>query len=110
MSYMTDKEIGQVIKRERLRRDWTQTELGERLGVGAAAINKWELGTVTNIKRDMLRKISVTLNINPATLIGIRTDEFTTTEQKEIEMFISFVKSKRETPCYKKVKIRRKKE
>lgn len=95
MSYLTDKEIGQVIRRERLNRDWTQTELGEKLGVGAAAVNKWELGTVTNIKREMLRKISVTLDIPPAILIGLKVDEFTEGEKWEIETFIEFVKSKR---------------
>lgn len=93
--FLTDEEIGQIIKKERLRRGLTQTELGEKLGVGAAAVNKWELGTVTNIKREMLRKISITLDIHPATLIGIKQDEFTVNEKIEIENFVNFVKSKR---------------
>lgn len=101
---LTDLEIGQVIKEKRLKRGMTQTQLGERLGVGAGAVNKWEMGKVTNIKRDVLHKLSIELKIHPATLIGLgaaRTEivindiDFSPEEIAEIKSFISYVKSKR---------------
>ena len=42
MEYLSDKEIGYIIKRARMLRNLTQAELGERLGVQAAAVQKWE--------------------------------------------------------------------
>ena len=47
MEYLSDKEIGYIIKRARMLRNLTQAELGERLGVQAAAVQKWESGKVT---------------------------------------------------------------
>lgn len=52
---LTDTQIGQEIKASRLRAGLTQTQLGERLGVGPGAVNKWELGKVTNLKRTIMR-------------------------------------------------------
>ena len=46
MEYLSDKEIGYIIKRARMLRNLTQAELGERLGVQAAAVQKWESGKV----------------------------------------------------------------
>ncbi|HAT54760.1 MAG TPA: transcriptional regulator [Lactobacillus sp.] len=37
--------LGQRIKEERERRDWTQTQLADTLHVSRQAISKWELGT-----------------------------------------------------------------
>lgn len=100
--FLTNEEIGRKIKAVRLQRGLTQTQLGEKLGVGAAAVNKWETGLVKNIKREMLRQISLTLDIHPATLIGlntneivIREDEFNSDELQEIKNYINYVKSKR---------------
>ena len=61
MEYLSDKEIGYIIKRARMLRNLTQAELGERLGVQAAAVQKWESGKVTNIKRNILRDMAVEL-------------------------------------------------
>lgn len=94
--YLTDKEIGNLIKKRRTELGLTQTELGKHLGVGAAAVNKWEQGTVTNIKREILRNISLTLRIHPAYLIGINPDEFsislTAFDKKEVNEITEFCK------------------
>lgn len=102
LEFLTDKEIGERIREARLKRGLTQSELGERLGVGAAAVNKWELGTVTNIKRSVLRDLAVELKILPATLIGLKVnasklalDDFTDDEKERINDFAMYVKSKR---------------
>lgn len=101
---LDDKDIGRIIKEKRQALNMTQTQLGERLGVGASAVNKWELGIVTNIKRDMLQKLSLALRIHPATLIGLAAPndeivlndlDFTPAEIAEIRNYVEFVKSKR---------------
>lgn len=104
MRYLTDQEIGNLIKEKRLKLGLTQTQLGERLGVGAGAVNKWEQGTVTNIKREVLRNISLELKIHPARLIGLNVNpkefivsstDFTDSELTEIFNFCKFVLYKR---------------
>lgn len=104
MQYLTNEEIGKLIKEKREKLGWTQAQLGEKLGIGASAVNKWELGTVYNIKREMLRNLAVVLKVHPANLIGIKlevteivvgVDEFSMNEIVEIKNFIEYVKSKR---------------
>lgn len=101
---MTDQEIGNVIKKKRQALGLTQTQLGEKLGVGAAAVNKWEQGVVTNIKRELLRNLATVLKIHPAYLIGLRFNpnefvvssaDFSDDEMTEIQRFIQFVIFKR---------------
>lgn len=103
--HLTDKEIGQLIRDKRIKLGMTQTQLGEKLGVGAAAVNKWEQGIVTNIKREILRNISIELKIHPAYLIGLGVNpkeftissvDFSDNELNEIMNFIRFVAYKRE--------------
>ena len=104
MKYLTNEEIGHLIKERREKLGLTQGQLGEKLGVGAAAVNKWECGTVTNIKREMLRNLTVVLKIHPANLIGIKVEnneyvltneEFTVNELLEIQHYIDYIKSRR---------------
>lgn len=103
-THLTDKEIGEIIKKKRLELNLTQAQLGEKLGVGAAAVNKWEQGIVTNIKREILRNIALVLKIHPAYLIGlefnpkefvISSADFSDEEMNEIQSYIQFVVFKR---------------
>lgn len=41
---------GEIIKQLRLRRGMSQEELGKKIGVQKAAINKYEKGLVVNLK------------------------------------------------------------
>lgn len=99
---LSDEKIGTLIRDKRKKLNLTQTQLGEKLGVGAAAVNKWEQGKVTNIKRTVLQQLSKVLNIHPALLIGfdfqnesIDRVEFSDEEFEEIKRFAEYVKSKR---------------
>jgi len=60
---------GQKIRILRIDKGWTQEELGKRVGVQRAAINKYEKGTVVNIKRSTLEKLGEALGISPAELL-----------------------------------------
>ena len=50
--------MGERIKYMRLDKNLTQESLGELLGIQKAAVQKYEKGTVTNIKRDTLLKMA----------------------------------------------------
>ena len=47
----------------------TQEELGKKIGVQKAAINKYETGRVVNIKKSTLEALSQVFNISPADLL-----------------------------------------
>lgn len=57
------------IKTLRLRKGMTQEELGRVCGLQRAAINKYEKGTVVNIKRSVLQKLADALGVAPVDLL-----------------------------------------
>ncbi len=65
--------IGAYIKKLRTENGYSQEELGRRLGVQRAAVQKWECGTVKNLKRDTIKKLSEIFNVPPSSFID---DEF----------------------------------
>jgi transcriptional regulator with XRE-family HTH domain len=48
----------------------SQEELGNRVGVQRAAINKYEKGSVTNIPITTIEKIASTFEVSPTYLVG----------------------------------------
>ena len=61
---------GERIKQLRLELGLTQEELGAKLGVQRAAVQKYEKGTVKNIKRDALIRLAEVLGTTPEYLLG----------------------------------------
>lgn len=61
---------GERIKALRKEHNLTQEELGTKIGVQKAAIQKYEKGTVKNIKRDSLIKLAQCLDTTPEYLLG----------------------------------------
>ena len=64
-------EIGQVIRRYRKKKNMTQEEMADRLGVSGPAVNKWERG---NSYPDitLLAPIARLLGITPDVLLSFR--------------------------------------
>lgn len=62
--------IGEKIKALRLLADMSQEELGRRVGVQRAAINKYEKGTVSNIPLNTIEKIANIFEVSPSHLVG----------------------------------------
>lgn len=54
----------------------SQEELGRRVGVQRAAINKYEKGSVTNIPIQTIERIANTFDVSPTYLIGWSADSF----------------------------------
>ena len=61
--------IGNYIKKLRTESGFSQEELGRMLGVQSAAVQKWECGTVKNLKRDTIKKLSEIFNVPPSSFI-----------------------------------------
>ena len=56
---------GQKIRSLRLQKGMTQEELGKKIGVQKAAINKYENGIVVNLKRSTIAKLAEALGVPP---------------------------------------------
>lgn len=61
---------GARIKYLRLLADMSQEELGKRVGVQRAAINKYEKGSVTNIPTATIEKIAQVFDVSPTYIVG----------------------------------------
>ena len=61
---------GERIKQLRKEHKLTQEELGAKIGVQKAAIQKYEKGTVTNIKKESLIKLAQILDTTPEYILG----------------------------------------
>lgn len=61
--------IGNLIKKLRKERGLSQEELGAQLGVQRAAVQKWECGTVKNLKRETIIKLAEFFGVPPALFI-----------------------------------------
>jgi transcriptional regulator with XRE-family HTH domain len=62
--------IGERIKYLRSLANMSQEELGNRVGVQRAAINKYEKGSVTNIPIATIEKIATVFNVSPTYIVG----------------------------------------
>ena len=62
--------LGEIIKTHRLRLGLSQRELGERVGVNKAAVQKWESGAVQNIKKHTIIQLSEIFGISPNELFN----------------------------------------
>lgn len=62
--------MGERIKYLRLLADMSQEELGNRVGVQRAAINKYEKGSVTNIPIATIEKIAKVFDVSPMYIVG----------------------------------------
>ena len=60
--------IGQKIKELRKARGWSQTELGQRLGIQKSAVSKYERGAITKFSQEQLKEIADVFGVSPAVL------------------------------------------
>lgn len=78
--------MGEYIKFLRTQKGWSQDELGKMVGVNRAAVNKWETGTVENIKRSTVKELARVFGVSPCDLM--RWDDETNIQrvQKEVNV------------------------
>ena len=63
--------MGDRIRMKREENGLTMAELGSILGVQASAVNKWEKGHVSNIKRSTIAQMAKLFDVNPVWLMGL---------------------------------------
>lgn len=61
---------GTRIKELRTLSGMSQEELGKRVGVQRAAINKYEVGSVTNIPLATIEKMAMVFDVSPTYIVG----------------------------------------
>lgn len=64
------KNLGERIKKLRTDAGLTQEELGKLLGIQKASVQKYEKGTVVNLKPDMVERMSEIFKITPSHIMG----------------------------------------
>lgn len=62
-------KTGEIIKKYRLQLGLSQRELGEKVGVNKAAVQKWESGAVKNLKKEKIKSLATIFNISPNELL-----------------------------------------
>lgn len=67
--------MAERIKERRKAMGYTQTELGEKLGLQASAIAKYENGRVKNMKRSVIANMANVLECSPTYLMGLEYEE-----------------------------------
>lgn len=62
--------LGTKIRELRMLAGLSQEELGRRVGVQRAAINKYEVGSVTNIPISTIEKLASVFDVSPTYIVG----------------------------------------
>ena len=81
---------GEKIKELRLLSEMSQDELGKRVGVQRAAINKYEKGTVENIPIKTIEKIAQVFDVSPSYIVGWTNDEASLSAEVKIIQGVKF--------------------
>ena len=80
---------GERIKYLRKQLGMTQEELGEKIGVQKAAINKYETGIVVDLKRSKIAELAKALDCSPLYLLEGSEDELSEDEKVLVDGYRS---------------------
>lgn len=69
MSSLTLKEIGHRIKTRRKELKFTLQEIADRVGVASSTIQRYESGSIKQLKLPVIESIAKSINVNPVWLI-----------------------------------------
>lgn len=72
--------VGDYIKQLRISKGMTQEELGAKIGVQRAAVQKWECGITQNLKRTTIQMLAKLFEVSPASFF----DDINTEEQTKL--------------------------
>lgn len=67
----TNPTIASRIKEIRMDAGMKQGEFGKLFGVSPSGVSRWELGETSNMKREILIKMSDMFNVNPLWIMGL---------------------------------------
>ncbi|MBQ1789216.1 MAG: helix-turn-helix transcriptional regulator [Oscillospiraceae bacterium] len=78
---------GERIKQLRLSLGMTQEQLGEKIGVKKAAINKYETGIVVNLKKSTISSLAKALNVSPLFLLYEDDSDLSVDEKHLVDLY-----------------------
>lgn len=81
--------IGDNIKKKRNQKGITLLELAESIGVREATVQRYESGSIKNIKHETIIKIANVLETTPAYLMGWEEEHISKSENQPREQFIN---------------------
>lgn len=67
---MNSNQIRDILLKKRLDKGWSAEELGKRIGVNKTTIYRYEKGQIEKMPFDVVNKLAVALEINPAFIAG----------------------------------------
>lgn len=79
-------KLGDRIRYLRINLGLTQEELGQKVGLTKSAINKYEKGSIENMKQSMIARFASALDVSPVYLLGLE-DPKQDDEDRLISMF-----------------------
>ena len=74
--------IGEKIRARRMELGMTMDDLGKAIGVQRSAINKYEKGIITNLKRSTIAALAQALDVSPVYLLDDKPDDL---DQQRLE-------------------------
>lgn len=67
---LTNKQIGLRIKSVREEKDMTLQEIADKIGVAKSTIQRYEVGSIANLKLPIISSIANVLDVDPSWIIG----------------------------------------
>lgn len=67
--------LGEKIRKRRIELNMTMDDLGNAIGVQRSAINKYEKGMITDLKRSTIHALAKTLQVSPLYLLDDDNDD-----------------------------------
>ena len=87
--------IGEKIYKLRSERGLTLEELAQKIGVGKSTVQKWETGSIKEMRRDKIQALADVLGVSPEFFFDIPKDEQYYTDDEAMEM-IEFLKNNKD--------------
>lgn len=77
--------ISNIIKKRRKELGMTLFEVANKVGVSAATVQRWESGSITNLRHGRIAKIAEALDIHPGELIEWIEPDFKRSNELDIQ-------------------------
>ena len=83
--------MGERIRMFRKDAGLTQADLARELGLGRAAVNKYENGTIENIPLTTIEHMAEIFNVSPAEIVGWDTPDANLSTKERAKLYINHV-------------------
>lgn len=102
-------EMNEILRNRRTELGLTLDDVGRAVGVHRSTVQRWESGSITNLKRDKIAMLAFVLRVSPEYLLGWTQDsarrvdddleaacvDLTDAERENVLNYIAFLKAQR---------------